>query len=143
MKPTKEAISFVLHHEEDPETFVVVQRPADDENLPNVWGLPAGSPHEKESPEDAVYRSAKEKLGIEVEIVSRIGEGTIERDAYFLHMQDYEVRLLEGTPSVPQPYPDVTQYQNWRWGKADDLVEAAQKGSLCTRVYLESVGRTW
>jgi ADP-ribose pyrophosphatase YjhB (NUDIX family) len=120
-----------------------VQRPALDENLPNVWGLPAGSLKDGESFEDCVRRSGMEKLGVELDVVDLIGEGNLERDTYVLHMKEYEVSVRSGEPSVPQPYPEVTQYQATRWGNADDLVEAASKGSLCCRIFLSSVGRTW
>lgn len=141
-KPVRKSISFVIYGD-DKSTFRVVQRPADDANLPNVWGLPAGTLKEGETYEGCVIRSGREKLGVDLEIVGMIGEGDLDRDAYVLHMKEYAVRVIGGEATVPQPYPEVTQYQATRWGTADDLVEAASKGSLCCRIFLSSVGRGW
>jgi ADP-ribose pyrophosphatase YjhB (NUDIX family) len=141
-KQVRDSVAFVIFND-DRSMFRVVQRPANDENLPNAWGLPAGSLKEGETSEECVLRSGREKLGVGLEIVGLLGEGELERPSYTLHMKEYEVRIVSGEPSVPQPYPDVTQYQAMRWGTADDLVMAASKGSLCCRIYLEHVGRTW
>ena len=34
------------------------------------------------------------------------------------------------------PGGDVTQYTDWKWGGSEDLVPAAEKGSLCSRLYI-------
>lgn len=141
-KQIKNSVAFVIYGD-GRASFRVVQRPASDENLPNVWGLPAGTLKDGETFEECVVRSGVEKLGVELEIVGLVGEGDLDRGSYVLHMKEYEVRIMKGEPSVPQPYPDVTQYQAVRWGNADDLVEAASKRSLCCRIYLSNVGRTW
>jgi ADP-ribose pyrophosphatase YjhB (NUDIX family) len=108
-----------------------------------VWGLPAGSLKDNESFEDAVIRAGIEKLGVELGITKERNEGSIERKNFVLFMKEYEVEIVGGEPKVPQPISGITQYQNWKWATADDLVEAAQKGSLGSRLYLESVNRTW
>ena len=136
MKPTKHAVAFVIYNE-DRSKFLVVQRPADDENLPNVWGLPASSLKEGESFEEATVRAGKDKLGVQVKTVKLIGEDSIEREKYVLHMKEYEVEIVEGEPEVPQPIEGVTQYQQWRWGTGEDLCEAAGKASLCCKIYLD------
>lgn len=58
-KPIKNSISYIVYNK-DRSKFLVVQRPKDDEDLPNVWGLPAGSLMEEESFVDAVIRSGVE-----------------------------------------------------------------------------------
>ena len=60
-----------------------------------------------------------------------------------LHMKEYETKITEGSPAVPQPKRDVTQYQEWKWGKWSELVEAAQKGSLCCQLYLQNINQKW
>ena len=139
MKPVRSSTAFVIWNESR-DKVLAVQRPASDENLPNVWGLPAGSLRGGESFEDCVLRSGKEKLGVELEIVTLVSEGDLERERYILHMQAFEVRIKSGKPSVPQNVPDVTQYQNWNWAEPILLVEAAQKGSLCSRLFLGKLG---
>ena len=142
VKPTKNAIAYVIYND-DRSKFLVVQRPGDDKDLPNAWGLPAGSLEEGESFEDAVLRSGREKLGVKLSVGELVGEGEIERDTYVLYMKEYEATIAQGEPKAPQGVEGVTQYQQWRWGTADDVVEAAQKGSLCSRLYLSSIGRAW
>lgn len=142
MKPIKNSISFVIYNS-DHTKLLIVHRPPDADSLPNVWGLPAGMLKKDEAFEDAVIRSANEKLGVKVRTKKLINEGKIERDQYVLHMKEFEVEIKKGAPKAPQSISGVTQYSEWKWGTADDLVEAAKKGSLCSRLYLESVNRNW
>ena len=137
-KPTKKAISYVIYNK-DRSQFLIVQRPSDDDDLPDAWGLPAGSLKEKETYEDAAIRSGKEKLGVELRIVKLINEGDIEREDYTLHMKEFEAEIVSGEPKAPQKVSGVTQYQRWRWGTAEDLVKAAEEGSLCCQLYLSSI----
>lgn len=136
-KIIKHAIAYVIYNS-DRSRFLIVQRPSDDEDLPNAWGLPAGSIRGEESFERAVIRSGREKLGVELKVVEQIGEGSLERTSHRLHMKEYEAEIVSGTPKVPQPVKGVTQYQALRWGAKEDLRDAASKGSLCCRLYLEN-----
>jgi len=142
VKPIKYAIAYLIYNE-DRSKFLIVQRPSDDEDLPNVWGLPAGSVRGNESFEDAVIRSGKEKLGVNLKIAKFIGRKDIERKDYILHMEEYEAEIISGMPKVPQSAKGMTQYQDWRWGVSFDLKDAAAKGSLCSQIFLGSVGEQW
>ncbi|MBI4639430.1 MAG: NUDIX domain-containing protein [Candidatus Tectomicrobia bacterium] len=142
MKPIKHSIAYVIYHEERSQ-FLSVKRPSDDDDLPDVWGLPAGSLKNGETFEDAVLRSGREKLGVELKIVKLIGEGNIEREHDILHMKEYEVHVIQGEVNVPQLVDGVTQYQAWKWATPDELIESAQKGSLCSRLYLSSRNQEW
>jgi 8-oxo-dGTP pyrophosphatase MutT (NUDIX family) len=127
----KRSISLVI---ESPDGVLLVRRPDDDESLPGVWGLPAASLFEDESEEDAVRRAGREKLGVEVLPLQPIGNDGA--------MTDWEARIVDGRPSVPQPGPN-TQYAQLRWGDARDLVPAARQGSLCSRVLLRARDLEW
>jgi 8-oxo-dGTP pyrophosphatase MutT (NUDIX family) len=142
MKPVKHAIAFVVYNE-DRSRFLAVKRPDDDEDLPNAWGLPAGSLKKGETPVQAVLRSGREKLGVELKTGRLIGEGSIEREGYVLHMREYEVEIVKGEPRVPQPVPDVTQYMALKWATPDDLLESAKLGSLCSMLFLASLKKGW
>lgn len=142
MKPIKYTISYVIYNE-DRSKILIVQRPSNDENLPNTWGLPAGTVKDNETFEEAVIRSGKQKLDVELTIVKFVGRGNIERDDYILHMEEYEVKILSGEPKVPQPIKGITQYQSWRWGVSSDIKDAANKGSLCSQIYLTSKNEKW
>jgi len=116
---------------------LLVQRPPDDEDLPDAWGLPAASLDAGESWADAVRRAARDKLGVAVDPGGLLHGGQLDRPGYRLEMRLYRARLRDGDPVVPQAVPGVTQYVAWRWGPALDLVPASRAGSLCSRLYLE------
>lgn len=141
MKPIKYAISYVIYNE-DRTRFLTVQRPSNDNDLPNAWGLPAGSVRNDETFEEAIRRSGIEKLGVKLEPVRFIGRGNVERTDYVLHMEEYEAKIIDGEPSVPQSVEGVTQYQQWNWGVSNDLRDAASKGSLCSQIFLEKNNET-
>lgn len=132
----KRSVSFVIRDPDRPGRVLAVRRPPDDEDLPDAWGLPAGSLRKGESWSEAVQRAGREKLGVELDVDSLLEEGTIERAAYTLEMRLYEARIRSGAPSVPQRTSAVTQYSALEWADADVFVPAAQAGSLCCRLYL-------
>jgi 8-oxo-dGTP diphosphatase len=114
--------------------LLLVRRPDHDADLPGVWGLPAASLAEGESAEDAVRRAGREKLGVEVRPLDPIGE---ERS-----MTDWRAEIVTGEPSVQHDGPN-TQYAELRWGDPGELVPAARRGSLCSRVLLRARGLDW
>ena len=57
-------------------------------------------------------------------------------------MAGWEAELVSGEPAVPQPGPH-TQYAELRWGEPSELVPAARRGSLCSRVLLRARGLDW
>jgi hypothetical protein len=52
-------------------------------------------------------------------------------------MRLYAARISAGAPHVPQPNTAVTQYRAWKWDTAAVLQPAAQRGSLCCRLFLD------
>lgn len=138
MPPTtrKRSVSLAIHRA-GVRGLLLVQRPADDDELPLAWGLPAASLRDGESWEDAVRRAARGKLGVEVEPGAVLREGSLDRPSYRLEMRLYAARVTGGEPGVPGDDAGVTQYRAWRWGGPDDLVATAARGSLCSRLYLE------
>ncbi|PIU98179.1 hypothetical protein COS61_02865 [Candidatus Wolfebacteria bacterium CG03_land_8_20_14_0_80_40_12] len=142
MKPIKYAIAYVIYNK-DRSKFLIVQRPIDDEDLPNIWGLPAGSVKDNETYEESIIRSGEQKLGVKLEPVGFIGRDNIEREKYILHMEEYETEIITGEPKVPQPIGGTTQYQKLKWGVKSDLIDGAKKGSLCDRIYLKGVNESW
>ena len=139
MKPFKQSISLVI---EGPGGILLVRRPEDDEDLPGLWGLPAASLNQDESEEDAVRRTGRTKLGVEVRPLRPLGEAVGERPAYRIRMRDWAAEIVAGRPAVPQAGAG-TQYDELRWGDAAELLPAARAGSLCCRVLLESRGLGW
>ena len=136
---TKRSIALAIRDAARPGAVLIVQRPANDEDLPNVWGLPAASLLAGESWEAAAVRAGRDKLGVELQIGRALNEGAMERPAYRLEMRVVEATIVAGELSVPQNVQGVTQYQAWRWGKDEDLLPAGERGSLCSRLYLERI----
>ena len=142
-KPIKKAVSYAAI--DDKGNILLVKRPADDKDLPNVWGLPAGGVKEDESWEKATVRSGKEKLGVNLEIKEELGEGKLDREKYTLHMKLFGVSIPEGEkPVVPQPLEGITQYVDSKWATPDEIVEhlkiTAPQGSLCCTLFLVKKG---
>jgi 8-oxo-dGTP diphosphatase len=127
----KRSVSLVI---ERPEGLLLVRRPDDDEDLPGAWGLPAATLAGGESEEDAVRRAGRDKLGVEVRPLRAVGQ-----DGF---MTGWDAELVSGEPAVPQPGPH-TQYAELRWGDPSELVPAARRGSLCSRVLLRARGLDW
>ena len=136
-KPVKQSVSIAVFDVYG--RVLIVQRPPDDEDLPNAWGLPASSLKNGETWEDAIGRTGRDKLGVELRPVRELNRGTLERAAYTLEMRLFEAEIVSGDVRVPQPERTVTQYQQWSWGTADNLRPAAERGSLCCRLFLDSI----
>ena len=134
----KQSVSVAVFHPENGLLVLLVQRPADDEDLPNAWGLPASTLAAGESWESAVERTGRDKLGVQLTPIGELNRGTTARGKYDLEMKLIEA-TMQGTPAIPQPVSGVTQYQGWKWGSAEELRPAAERGSLCCSLFLERV----
>lgn len=120
--------------------FLIVKRPDDPADpLAGMWGFPAVTLREGEDERSAAVRAGHAKLGVPLDVGGRIGEETADRGLYVLTLADYEATVAGGTVSVPQPDASMTQYTQARF-TADPgiLAEAAGKGSVCARIFLQS-----
>jgi isopentenyldiphosphate isomerase len=133
-KSVKQSVSIAVFN--DAGQVLIVQRPPDDEDLPDAWGLPASSLCPGETWADAVYRTGRDKLGVELHTGRELNRGKLERRSYNLEMRLHEAEIVGGTVAVPQDVAGITQYQRWKWGCAQDLRPAAERGSLCCRLFL-------
>ncbi len=111
--------------------WLLVRRPPNDEELPGVWGLPAGSLRSGEDEADLIARIGRDKLGVTTRQGSLLIEGSVARPRYRLAMKLYGARIVSGVPAVPQSAPGVTQYASWAWRPPTDLSDGAASGSLC------------
>lgn len=144
MKPTKNAVAVVIKNERG--EFLVVKRPENEDGpLAGVWGFPAVTLTKGETEEDAVRRVGHIKLGINLKPITKIGEKVGDRTSFVLHLSDYAAEIInDETPSVPQTDTSITQYTDLKYVRDPAvLFPAAQKGSLCSQVYLESAGINW
>ena len=146
---TKRAVAAAVRGEDG--LILAVRRPDEPgEELPGVWGLPAVTLREGESPEDGVRRLGLEKLGVDLTPLAALAEGEQRRPSghvgkdYTLHMTVYEAAMT-GEPRLPPRTVDTTAtlYEAIDWMKASALQPAAEAGSLCCELYLGvSAGQT-
>lgn len=142
VKPLEVAVALVVRGPSG--EFLAIRRADDDASLPGVWGLPAVSVREGESLEEAAIRVGRQKLGVEVRIVQKIGTGQVERKSYVLELTDFEVEIASGEPTVPQADRSVSQYVEQQYTHdLTLLLPAARGGSVCSRVLLEASGMDW
>lgn len=144
LKPIHYSAALIIYNE-DRTKYLLVRRPLDDESMPGYWGFPAASKkYPDESWEDIVYRAAKIKLGVEIEITKMLGQDEIDRGDYFLKLRDYEVKVIRGEVSVPQEKEGVTQYSDMKWtDEPSELIKAAKAGSVCSRIFLRANNIDW
>lgn len=140
----KRSIALVIEDlTEEGIRWLLVRRPPDDHDLPNIWGLPAGSHREGETEEALVARIGHDKLGVELSSsIELLAEGSDSRTEGELVMRLYSASIVSGQPEVPQAITGVTQYTEWAWGLSEDLVAGASCGSLCCELGLDLVSGT-
>ena len=112
-KPHKHSVAVVIPKGD---SILAVRRPDDDDELPGIWGLPAGTCKSRETIEDVIVRIGRQKLGVELKPVRELASGGQERPGYLLHMELWEVSMT-GTPSHP----------NWRWVQVEFLRPGAAR----------------
>lgn len=131
-------MAAVIRHPQQPGRVLAVLRPHDDPELPDVWGLPASTLRPGEQLEESARRTGTEKLGVDLDVGAVIRRGSTDRRDYRLDMALLEATIDHGQPNVPQPHPEVTQYIDWQWAEPAAFIPAADLGSLCCRLFLET-----
>src|SRR5690606_24042130 len=102
---------------------------------------PAVSLKPGELPEAALRRLGDEKLGVELSPRRFVGIRAADRGGYLLILMDLEAEVAHGTPDVRRAHTTGTAYVEQRWTTdLSILVEAARKGSVCSRILLETEG---
>lgn len=138
------AIAAVVINPVDESRFLAVKRPSHAKSLPDVWGLPAIIVKHDEQPEMAVERLAWEKLNTQVEFLGCLGLASIDRGEHELTLMDVVVRLVGKEPCVWEAPTRQTKYVQQQWtADLSILQEAAFKGSVCSRILLESQSITY
>ena len=121
-KPVKHSVAvFVVRGDK----ILTVKRPESDDELPGIWGLPAGTCSPGETPQDVVRRIGREKLRARLEPTRVLATGTQDRPAYLLEMDLFEARM-DGVP----------QQGEWKWAPRSVLRNGQSQGSLCCHLAL-------
>jgi ADP-ribose pyrophosphatase YjhB (NUDIX family) len=120
--PIKRSVAVVIRRGSE---ILTTRRPDNDDELPGIWGLPAGTFRDDETLAELVQRIGKSKLGVILEPIRKLAEGEQQRSAYRLRMELWEV-AMEGVPNHPQ----------WRWAGLEVLEPGCAQGSLCCELAL-------
>jgi 8-oxo-dGTP diphosphatase len=123
--PIKRSVAVLIRNGD---RFLSTRRAEDDDELPGVWGLPAGSYRGAETLEDLVVRVGRDKLGVTLIPVRKLATGRQERERYVLEMELWEAEMA-GVPRHP----------GWLWATTEILELGDSKGSLCCRLTLQQL----
>src|SRR5262245_2110391 len=123
-KPRRHSVAVVIPNAD---SMLAVRRPDADDELPGIWGLPAGTCKGEETVQDVIVRIGREKLGVDLKPVRCLTSGSQDRTGYLLYMELWEVSMT-GTPRHP----------SWRWVPVDSLQPGAAAGSLCCELALKT-----
>jgi ADP-ribose pyrophosphatase YjhB (NUDIX family) len=126
-KPVKHSVAVVILNGD---SMMAIRRPDNDDELPGIWGLPAGTCRDQETVKDVIARIGREKLGVTLVPHRLLVSGSQDRPHYRLNMELWEV-LMSGTPN----YPD------WQWASVDLLRPGAEAGSLCCELAIKAKSR--
>jgi 8-oxo-dGTP diphosphatase len=118
----KHSVAVVIFNRKQ---ILAIRRSDNDDELPGVWGLPAGTKRGPETVEDVIQRIGSEKLGVHLAPIRKLASGSQDRPRYRLEMELWEASM-EGSPSYP----------HWQWASADLFEPGAASGSLCCQLAL-------
>jgi 8-oxo-dGTP diphosphatase len=143
MKQVRESVAVVIRNQAG--EFLVTRRPDDPgDELAGAWGFPAVTRRGGETERAAAERVGPLKLGVTLSVGAKLGERVDDRGEYLLRLSDYDASIVAGSPSVPQPDDSVTQYVECQFTSDPAvLVAAARRGSVCSQIFLEAIGREW
>src|SRR5438876_11097598 len=94
-KPVKHSVAVVVRNGD---RILAVRRPDNDNELPGIWGLPAGTCRGQESVEDVIDRVGRDKLGVELTPGRRLTSSTQDRSGYRLNTESWEASM-RGSPT--------------------------------------------
>lgn len=122
--PVKHSVAVLI---KNGERYLAIRRPDDDDELPGIWGLPAGTYRSSETLEDLVRRIGAEKLHVQLTPRRRLAAGAQDRKRYRLEMELWEAGMA-GTP----------EGQQWKWTALAAFQDGSEKGSLCCSLALSA-----
>ena len=129
-KPTKHAISVVIHNSQGQTLFAL--RSPNKKSFPLVWSLPSHWVADGEAPEATIARIGTHKLGVKLVSVRLLNEGYGDRPDFKLFMHDYEARIVDGAPHITSD-----DYVELKWAEAASFLAALPVKGECTRLYSE------
>src|SRR5262245_3727116 len=116
MLPIKHSVAVLIRRGEE---ILSTRRADNDDELPGIWGLPAGTARGQETMGEVISRIGHDKLGVKLTPIRKLASGSQNRQKYRLEMELWEVSM-EGQPTLP----------DWRWAPIDLLRPGMAAGSL-------------
>ncbi len=124
MRRVKHSVAVLIRNGD---RILALRRQDDDDELPGIWGLPAGSYRAGETLEDLIRRIGRDKLAVGLTPKRRIAGDAQDRERYRLEMELWEAEM-EGAPAAGE----------WKWTTQETLVHGNEQGSLCCRLALSN-----
>ena len=110
MKPGKDYIGLGVGTiiQNDKGEILLMKRPNTipvDRTTVGMWGVPGGEVEFMEKIEDGVKREAIEELGVEIEIIKRIGhhDQILEKSKVHWHCNSFLCKIKSGEPNILEP----------------------------------------
>ena len=104
----KEVIRVVAAVIERDGRYLITQRNAG-AVLPLLWEFPGGRVEPDETENDALAREVKQRIGVDVQVVEKIGEHHHEYAHYDVHMMMFKCTI----PDEAHPYPATVNDLRW------------------------------
>src|SRR6266850_695094 len=121
--PIKRSVAVMIFKDD---RVLSIRRSDEDDELPGIWGLPAGTFRDAETINDLIMRIGRDKLGVELDPVRKLASGRQFRSQYLLEMDLWEA-TMKGTPVHPE----------WGWATIESLQPSAAAGSLCCELAMQ------
>jgi 8-oxo-dGTP diphosphatase len=77
------------------------------------WEIPGGKIEPGETPGHAAVREVAEELGVQAEIIRRLGDATFSHDGRDWHYTWWLARITQGTPEPHEAIFDAAAYFSW------------------------------
>src|SRR3989475_12921614 len=127
--PVKHSVAVMIFNGDK---VLSVRRPDDDDELPGVWGLPAGTLRPSETINDLIGRIGRDKLGVDLTLVCKVASGRQMRRLYLLQMELWEASMA-GRPVSFKVFPTpvaLRGHPHSRWAALDSPRAGAAAGGL-------------
>jgi ADP-ribose pyrophosphatase YjhB (NUDIX family) len=125
--PVKHSVAVLIFQGNE---VLAIRRSEKDDELPGIWGLPAGTLRGAETVQEVISRIGRDKLWVNLTPVRRLAAGSEDRPKYRLVMELWEA-LMDGIPTYPE----------WQWASLEVLRPGMEAGSLCCKLAIQIKSR--
>jgi len=102
----------------------------------NQWEIPGGKIDENENSEETAKREVKEELGIDVEIIDRLGEKEFSEDGYSMNYIWFSAKIISGEPKLMED-----AFDEFKYFSLDELKSMKEKLSPNARNFVQEYSK--